>query len=535
MSSLFLDSTGSGKFQLRTCQLLSRLSKLYYTIKPSQFFHSFILIIMIVIHGFGSTNLLTTLRPGLTSSSTKMGLLPDPARFRQKPSIKPNLLASLPIEIILQIIEDDILTPRDRVCFAATCRWFQGIMYPILYRRFDWIAPFNPTCSLGLASGFGLLVEVLLEPVISGLSMMFGIGPPPDPHSNAFQKRAELVREMSLLGGYQYYREMGVITRYYGPLDDGDPFISLFEPFQNLQSIEFDERAALSWTGYLRVVANILVSKPTLEDLTLRHRLAAQPDARYEMPANMKSVHNILSKGVVSKLRSLTIILGRRFEPTEMGYEYFHQLMEVFEGATNEVAVFKLFANYSKLDETDPLLIDGISNRKDGALSPVKLWSFPKIREMEIHAHNFPNTGAIRSIEKKSLGEAKKLKVACDIMDMDFDILSESLSLFRNLEELSIWDPQWPEAREYTNEGLAPICEKFGLLKTNLERLHTVNWTLGYQKFTTHCTLKYPTNRKILIPTMSFIRSQGIKALERSIKSLPEPVRYIKEGYISAR
>ncbi|KAK6506182.1 hypothetical protein TWF506_011103 [Arthrobotrys conoides] len=490
---------------------------------------------MIVIHGFGSTNLLTTLRPGLTSTSTKMGLLPDPARFQRKPSIKPNLLALLPTEIILQIIEDDVLTSRDRVCFAATCRRFKDIVYPSLYRRFDWIAPFIPTCSVRLASGFGLLVEVLLEPVISGLSMMLGLAPPPDPHLISFQKRAELVREMSILGGYQYYKEMDIVTRYYGPLNDGDPFISLFEPFQNLRSIEFDERAAVSWTGYLRVIASILVSKPTLEDLTLRHRLAAQPDARYEMPANMESVHDILSKGVVSKLRGLTIILGRRFEPTEMGYKYFHQLMEVFEGTTNEVTVFKLFTNYSKLDETDPLLIEGISNSKECTLSPVKLWSFPKIREVEIHAHNFPDTGAVRSIEKSSLSKAKKLGFACDIMNMDFEVLSQNLSSFLSLEELSIWDPQWPEAREYTNEELIPICEKFSLLKNNLERLDSVDWTLGYQKSTTHCTLKYPVDSRIPIPTMSFVRSKGMRKVEKNTASLPEPVRYIKEGYISAR
>ncbi|RVD87327.1 uncharacterized protein DFL_001568 [Arthrobotrys flagrans] len=336
-------------------------------------------------------------------------------------------------------------------------------------------------------------------------------------------------------GGYQYYKEMGVITRYYGPLDNGDPFISLFQPFQNLRSIEFDERAAISWTGYLRVVASILVSKPTLEDLTLRHRLASLPDVRYEMPADMASVQNILSKGFFSKLSSLTIILGRRFEPSEMGYEYFHQLMEVFEGATNEVTVFKLFANYSKLDETDPLLIDGISDDKGGSPSPVKIWSFPKLRTVEIHAHNFPTAGTMRSIGKSSLGKAKKLKFPCDIMNMDFNVLSENLPSFQSLEELSIWDPQWPEAREYNDEELLPICEKFSLLKNNFERLNRVHWTLGYQKLTTQCTLKYPTHSKMSIPIVSFVRSKGTTVLDKITPSLPEPAMYIKEGYILAR
>ncbi|KAK6331919.1 hypothetical protein TWF718_002457 [Orbilia javanica] len=493
---------------------------------------------MMVFHGFGSANLLTTLRLGLTSPSARMGLLPDPARFRRQPSTKGNLLASLPPEIILQIIEDDILTQWDRVRLSMTCRRLHSIVYPSLYRRFDWIEAFNPACSLGLINGFGLLVEILLEPVISGFSMMFGLEPAPDPHIISFQRRADFVREMSVLGGYQYYKEMGVITRHYGSLDNGDRFISLFEPFQNLQSIEFDERAAVSWNGYLRVIANILVSKPTLEDLTLRHRMAAQwqSNTKYELPADMTTVGGILSKGVVSKLNKLTIILGRKFEPTEMGYEYFRQFMEVFDGATSEVTTFRLFASYSKLDETDPLFINNAGDGKADGSSSVRVWSFPKLRELEIHTHNFPSATALWSIEKSSLENATKLRLVCDIVNVDLDILSQNLSSFRNVEDLSIWDPQWPEAREYNDQELLPICQRLGLsLRNSIERLGCVQWTLGYQRHTTHCILKYSTNSNISTPIVSFIRKNGVPVLEKTIPSLPEPVRYLKQGYMSVR
>ncbi|KAK6524769.1 hypothetical protein TWF281_011668 [Arthrobotrys megalospora] len=488
---------------------------------------------MILFHGFGSTNFLATLRPGLTSPSARMGLIPNPARSSREPAIKAGALASLPTEIILQIIEDGNLTPWDRVCFAASCKRFKNITYPCLYRRFDWIAPFNVTCSLGLTSGFGLLVEIFLEPVVSGFSMMFGLGPPPDIHKNSFEEKAEFVREMSVLGGYQYYKDMGILTRYYGILDNGDPFIDLFEPFQNLRRIELDERAALTWTGYLRVVASILVSKPTLEDLVLRHRLGKQPDNRCKMPADMTEIQNILSKGILAKLQSLIVILGRRFEPTEMGYEYFHQLMEVFEGATTEVTVFKLFANYSKLDETDPILVDGIWDDKACTPSEVKVWSFPKLREIEIHTHNFPTAGAIRCIKEESLAHAKRLKFVCDIMETDLDTLSKNLSSFQNIEELNIWDPQWPQAPEYSSEELLPICEKLSSLKENFERLDKIYWTLGYQKFKTHCAIKYPVESKR--PVIKFSRSKGATSTEHIISTLPQPLRYIKEGYILTR
>ncbi|KAK6511225.1 hypothetical protein TWF481_000146 [Arthrobotrys musiformis] len=489
---------------------------------------------MIIFYGFGSTNLRTTLQPGLTSPSARMGLLPDLARFRRKPCITTSPLASLPTEIILQIVESDVLTPWDRVCFAATCGRFKSIVYPCLYRRFDWVMPFHASCVMGLSGGFGMLLEILLEPVVSGISMMFGLWPPADGHLNSFRRRAGFVREMSVLGGYQYYKDMDVITRYYGVMDDGDPFISLFEPFQNLRSIEFDERAAVSWTGYLRVVASILVSKPALEELTLRHRLAAQPDVICGVPADMTDVERILSKGVVSKLRSLTVILGRKFEATEMGYEYFHQLVGVFEHATDEVTAFKLFASYSKLDETDPILLDGVRG-KNGVISPVKKWSLPKLQEVEIHAHNFPGTGAIQSIDQVGLGSARELKVACDIMNTDFEALSENLSSFENIEELSIWDPQYLDAREYTQEELLPICEKFGVLKRGLERLNSVHWDLGYQKSTMRCSIEYPPDGRISEPAVSFARSIGRASLEKIIPSLPEPVRYIKRGYIATR
>ncbi|KAK6346182.1 hypothetical protein TWF730_010513 [Orbilia blumenaviensis] len=461
-----------------------------------------------------------------------MGLIPKAARTTRTPVMKLGPLASLPIEILLQIIEDDILTAWDRVCFAASCRRFKDITYPCLYRRFDWIMPFETTCSLGLTSGFGLLVDIFLEPVISSVSTMLGKRPPPDIHKNSFTKRAELVRKMSVLGGYQYYKDMGVLTRYYGTLNNGDSFISIFEPFHNLRSIELDERAALTWTGYLRVIANLLVSKPTLEELTLRHRLGTQPESRCETPADMVAVRSILSKGVVSKLASLTIILGRRFEPTEMGYEYFHQLMEVFEGATNEVTTFKIFAKYSKLDETDPILKDGVIDSRNCRRSSVKIWSFPKLRDLEIHTHNFPDAGAIQSIEKSSLGGARKLKFVCDIMGTDVTALSENLSSFQNIEEISIWDPQWPVGRVYSDEELLLMCEKLSSLKRHLRKLKGVRWVLGYQKFNTECSLGCSSDGETL-RSISVVKAK--ETVEKTRSSLPQSLRYIKEGYISIR
>ncbi|KAF3928510.1 hypothetical protein ABW20_dc0109941 [Dactylellina cionopaga] len=215
---------------------------------------------------------------------------------------------------------------------------------------------------------------------------------------------------------------MGILTRYYGPQDNGDNFITLFTPFGNLTRIEFDERAAVTWPGYLKVVANILVTKPKLESLTLRHRLGLQPMDKIK--ADMAPIRKILNRGVVAKLRSLSIILGRRFEASEMGYEYFRQLMEVFEGATGEVTAFKVFASYSKLDENDLAPLDnGILHVQSGGAS-LRSWCFPKLRDVELHMHNFPSLCPVRSIAAGSLANTKKLKIVCDVMKANLDLVS---------------------------------------------------------------------------------------------------------------
>ncbi|EPS43788.1 hypothetical protein H072_2225 [Dactylellina haptotyla CBS 200.50] len=382
-----------------------------------------------------------------------MGNRLDKARPRVEDPV-PIVISSLPPELILQILECGILSDRDKGSLAGTCHKFKDLVYPHLYRRFDWVAPFHANSTLGnWVSGFGLLFEILLDPLINSLFTALGLGNPRDIKSEGFERKAHLVREMSVLGGYQYYREMAILTRYYGPRDDGDAFVRLFKPFDNLRLIELDERAALTWGAYLKVIASILVTKPQLGNLTVRHRLGLQPMDKVK--ADMEPIKKILSKGVVAKLKTITIILGRRFEHSEMGYEYFHQLMETFHGATEDVTKFQVFAGYSKLDENDQIL----KSEEYGGCSIIP-WSLPKLQELVLHTHNFPNVTPVQSINPKSLKTTKKLRVVCDVVQTGFDILRENLQSFEGLEELEIWDPQWVKNPEYDNEELElPIFE----------------------------------------------------------------------------
>ncbi|KAJ6263650.1 hypothetical protein Dda_2218 [Drechslerella dactyloides] len=442
------------------------------------------------------------------------------ASARRRPS---TALQYLPTELVLQILKHGELTDRDRAAFAATCRRFKEIAYPLLYRKFDWVAPFQSTSLLERWVGqLGLLIEFLLEPLVSALFTMFGNGKILDKKCIAFERKARLVREMSVLGGYQYYKDCGVLIRYYGPRDHGDSFVNLFHPFGGLVRIELDERAALTWHGYLRVVANILVTKPRLKSLTLRHRLGLQPTDK--TTADMVPIMEILASngGVVTRLKTLSVILGRRFEASEMGYEHFVQLMELLASAVKDVTTFEVFANYSKLDENDTVLRG----------ESVKPWVMPKLQAAQLHVHGFPTVCPVRSIVGESIAGVRKLKVVCDIVKADLGLVGENLSAFEALEELEIWDPMWATDWEYTEEELRPFCAKLSILKEFLPKLRVLRWTLGQQNGIICCVFSFEANdpRNVL----SIRRSQDVLPREKVAESLPDRLRYIKQGYILA-
>ncbi|KAK6540155.1 hypothetical protein TWF694_008976 [Orbilia ellipsospora] len=459
-----------------------------------------------------------------SNSLAEMGQSPNMASF----SIGRAGMGSLPPELVLQIIEYPILTDRDKASLAATCRSLRELVYPILYRRFDWVTPFHLKSGLGhWVSGFGILIELLLDPLVQSLVTVFDFDPP-DVKLKAFEKRSKLVREMTVLGGYEYFKEMGILTRCYGPKDNGDAYIKLFKSFDNLTAIELDDRGALSWSGYLRAVASILVSKPKLEDLTLRHRLGVYPID--DLKVDVGQIEKIKSKGVVAKPKSLTIILGRRFEPSEIDYRQFNQLIEVLHGATDEVKMFKLFAGYSKLDEYDFSFAVDECGESEKAVP--KYWSFPNLTELEFHADNFPSKTSIQSIRPEGLEKTKKLKIVCDVLKTDIFVLARNLSAFKNIEELNIWDPQWGNLDYDNDETLETACQHLSTLKSDLQNLRTIKWELGYEVCTTSITLNLGHRSEKCVPSIT--RTLHPRSTEWGRKTLLSRLNYIKDGYILA-
>ncbi|EWC43434.1 hypothetical protein DRE_07620 [Drechslerella stenobrocha 248] len=434
-------------------------------------------------------------------------------------------ITGLPTELILQILGDRELSTRDMASFAATCRRFKIVTHPLLYRRFDWIAPLSTASLLERWFGpLGMLLEALLEPLMGAIYATFGIGGiQPDKKSIAFEREARFVREMSVLSGYQFYMDYGMLIRYYGPRGEGDCVSNLFHPFENLTNIELDERAALSWTGYLTVVAEILVTKPKLEELTLRHRLGLQPADR--IMADMLPVRKILAREVVAKPKTLSIILGRRFEGSEMGYRHFEQLMETLAGAVAEVVTFQLFASYSNLDENDTLL--------KGMSGP---WVMPKLHTALLHVHGFPTAVPVRSVAAETVVAVKKLQVVCDIVNNDLEVVKANLSMFQGLEELEIWNPMWAVDWEYFGIKVRPpgqkIVERLSTVKDLLPNLKVVRWALRQQDGITTYTLEFPAGSPDSVLNVVLVEEDSPR--EKLLESLPERLRYIKQGYILA-
>ncbi|KAF3907406.1 hypothetical protein ABW21_db0203483 [Orbilia brochopaga] len=432
----------------------------------------------------------------------------------------------LPTELVAQILEYDDLTESDRAAFAATCRRFKEIAYPLLYRKFEWVKPFESASVLERWIGqLGLLIEVLLEPLVNvlvGIFGQFGCTEISDKKCVAFERRAPFVREMSVLGGYRYYKEVGALIRYYGPREGGDFFVNLFHPFDNLVRIELDERAALTWSGYLTVVANILVTKSRLQHLMLRHRLGLQPLDKTR--ADMAPIREILERDVVAQLKTLTVILGRRFESSEMGYEHFVQLMEVLADAVEEVVTFEVFAHHSKLNEDDPIL-------REGSVRP---WVMPNLQTARLHMNPFPQHSPCRSIAEESIAKVRKLKVVCncDVANADLRQLGKNLSAFVGLQELEIWDPLGGADWEYTEEEMPYLCEKLADIKEFLPNLRILRWILGQQHGNITCTINFDSTDPMSGMSISTSRSVDLSPRENLTETLPSRLKYIKEGYL---
>ncbi|KAK6352936.1 hypothetical protein TWF696_004931 [Orbilia brochopaga] len=440
----------------------------------------------------------------------------------QPNAASPTTIASLPTELVTQVLSYDDLTEQDKAAFGATCHRFRDIAHPMLYRKFDWVAPYQSTSVLEEWIGLlALLFEDFLKPLIDFLMKIFGPAKVEDKKRIAFTERASLVREMSVLGGYQYYKDVGLIMRCYEPRCEGESFVELFQPFENLVRVELDDCAALTWPGYLTVVANLLVTKTRLEHLMLRHRLGPRPEDRVK--ADLPPIMEILTNGIVTRLKSLSMIIGRRSDPSHMGYEQFAQLMEVLRGAVGEVTTFEVFAHNSKIAETDKILQDG----------SVKPWAMPKLKVAHLHLLSFPGWSPLASFEAGSLVGVRKLKVMFDVNSGDMAEVAKNLSVFEALEELEIWDPVFATDWEYVEEEMPPLCRrKFPVIKDALPRLKVLRWIMGQNYGIMTTTVDLDVEDIDPWKKVSVSWSHDPLPREEITENLPDRLKDVKQGYL---
>lgn len=230
--------------------------------------------------------------------------------------------------------------------------------------------------------------------------------------------------------GYQYSRELNILSKICTVTSDATPMLKVIGYFPNLTKLELDERAVLSWGTYLGLLVDILTSLPHLSDLTLRHRLLNEndePEVFDKSPIIRK-----LERGIVSKLRALTIILGRKWEESKMTSYRFSELVDVIGLATAEVTSFRLYASYTKLSAET--IMERCS--EDNFCSKLSL---PKLESADIHVRGFADTGALEYITDDSLKRVKRLRFVGNAWEPDLDTVSLSISidLFENDRRLT--------------------------------------------------------------------------------------------------